>query len=521
MKNLKLAIGLTLFSVFILLSIFFVLRERAVNAQNCTDVGLGTPIVDSVVEWGKPFTISCPANSNTYDCITGRIILYNDPKNPSNFAHVQSCYFYQWSGNNAVFKCNYIIPEIWENTKSWTAECRVEIGTKSNCCSAYYYTEQTKTQKDFTVTSCKGCRGGEYYLCDDGSKYSYIEYGSNNPCPHDNVPFIYYLAKDCYPAGSMHPSSPCYKCSGTDWVMLPNGTACDTNKVCCLGECTDCCSDKDCPGGICQWDSFASIYKCNNPCKDVDDATGCVSHIYGKDATYICHGGKPATLDCPPWENEGCGVSPCSSTQMKQKRSCTPAGCGNYESQCVSDPSCGSQPPPCSNIDLGIPLITPSVPTAGDSFQISCPSSSDCDCIEAYANDKSNQCSWLKWDAQNKRQVFSCSGMTAGNYVAGCQSKTGTASNCCQDAKTTSYSIVVSPPKLQKKTIQLYRGWNLIATLFGGYKASLNCSYHPELFYWNAKTQAYEKIDSLDKMEIARGYWIFTENDCKLDFSGQ
>lgn len=43
---------------------------------------------------------------------------------------------------------------------------------------------------------------------------------------------------------------------------------------------------------------------------------------------------------CGAWSNTGCGVSPCSSTQMKQTRTCTPAGCDDVTSQCIADDSC-------------------------------------------------------------------------------------------------------------------------------------------------------------------------------------
>jgi len=42
---------------------------------------------------------------------------------------------------------------------------------------------------------------------------------------------------------------------------------------------------------------------------------------------------------CGTWENLGCSLSPCTSSEMKQERTCNPAACDS-ESKCVTDDSC-------------------------------------------------------------------------------------------------------------------------------------------------------------------------------------
>ena len=49
------------------------------------------------------------------------------------------------------------------------------------------------------------------------------------------------------------------------------------------------------------------------------------------------------TCECTPWEDVGCGVSPCSASEMKQVRDCNPPGCDD-EVRCVSRSECVSTP---------------------------------------------------------------------------------------------------------------------------------------------------------------------------------
>jgi hypothetical protein len=88
---------------------------------------------------------------------------------------------------------------------------------------------------------------------------------------------------------------------------------------------------------------------------------------------------------------------------------------------------------------LGTPSVNPSTPAANQQFQILCPVTQTGDCVLAYANGSSNQCPWSNWSGSNG--VFVCSGLPAGTYTARCVSSTGTSSNCCSDAKTSSYTI--------------------------------------------------------------------------------
>jgi hypothetical protein len=51
------------------------------------------------------------------------------------------------------------------------------------------------------------------------------------------------------------------------------------------------------------------------------------------------------TCTCGSWYNDGCGLSPCSSSQMKMIRTCSPSNC-DTQTQCVSSSSCTSQQSP-------------------------------------------------------------------------------------------------------------------------------------------------------------------------------
>ena len=87
------------------------------SAPVCTDCGLGTPTTNPTTpEAGQSFTISCPANSNTYDCINA-------------YANSNECVFSNWSGNNALFDCSGL------TVGNHTAKCEAITGTGSSCCA--------------------------------------------------------------------------------------------------------------------------------------------------------------------------------------------------------------------------------------------------------------------------------------------------------------------------------------------------------------------------------------------------
>jgi len=57
----------------------------------------------------------------------------------------------------------------------------------------------------------------------------------------------------------------------------------------------------------------------------------------------VCVDGKCVSCECTSWEDVGCGVSPCSASEMKQVRDCNPPGCDD-EVRCVSRSECVSTP---------------------------------------------------------------------------------------------------------------------------------------------------------------------------------
>lgn len=84
------------------------------------NTGLGTPVVTPTTPPANTaFTISCPANNNTYDCIDAYA---------NGFSN--RCTWTNWAGNNAVFSCAGL------PTGNYVAECQAITGTPSNCLAA-------------------------------------------------------------------------------------------------------------------------------------------------------------------------------------------------------------------------------------------------------------------------------------------------------------------------------------------------------------------------------------------------
>lgn len=104
----------------------------------------------------------------------------------------------------------------------------------------------------------------------------------------------------------------------------------------------------------------------------------------------------------------------------------------------------------CVNCGLGVPAINPTSPKSGQSFTITCSANSlGYDCINAFVD--STHCSYFQWLGTNV--IFNCSVLSAGNYTARCNSRTGTSSNCCSTDKTATFTVQVDtgttpPPAL-------------------------------------------------------------------------
>lgn len=106
----------------------------------------------------------------------------------------------------------------------------------------------------------------------------------------------------------------------------------------------------------------------------------------------------------------------------------------------------GSSPPPppsCNNTGLATPSVTPSSPNSNTSFTISCSvNGSGYDCIDAYANNDVNKCTYSHWSGSTA--YFTCQGLAAGNYTAKCKINTGTASNCCFTERTAGFTVLTT-----------------------------------------------------------------------------
>ncbi|MBU5689313.1 MAG: hypothetical protein KQA41_03760, partial [Candidatus Aenigmarchaeota archaeon] len=138
--------------------------------------------------------------------------------------------------------------------------------------------------------------------------------------------------------------------------------------------------------------------------------------------------GKYRYTCCNQCVNHACSQTDCGNTGCS--KSCgaqceKDSDCGsNYKcSDCICVYVGGSSPPPppqpsCTNVGLQQPIINPSTPIEGSSFQITCPANGQYNCIAAYANGAQNQCNFLSWSGNNA--IFSCSPMPPGTYTARC-----------------------------------------------------------------------------------------------------
>ena len=100
----------------------------------------------------------------------------------------------------------------------------------------------------------------------------------------------------------------------------------------------------------------------------------------------------------------------------------------------------------CLNTGVGTPILSPSNPGVGDSFDIKCPATSYPDCINAHANGGANNCAWKYWSGNYA--VFGCVGMPAGTYVANCLTLTNSSNHCCAATVTSLYTIASTPTTL-------------------------------------------------------------------------
>ena len=87
--------------------------------------------------------------------------------------------------------------------------------------------------------------------------------------------------------------------------------------------------------------SSYTIYGCaNNICSSQTFSCDIFQFQCVDDSTCV-----PSSCTCTSWTNGACGTGGCSATQRLQTRTCTPSGCST-ETQCVSDSTCTSPPPP-------------------------------------------------------------------------------------------------------------------------------------------------------------------------------
>ena len=136
--------------------------------------------------------------------------------------------------------------------------------------------------------------------------------------------------------------------------------------------------------------------------------------------------------------SDGTLYSQCSVTKPKYCDDgnliddCQTCGCPS-EHVCQGDGTC------IANTGLGDPVLNPSYPEDGETFQIECPANNNTyDCIMAFYNE-TEECVFSHWDENNV--VFDCPAMSLGQYTAKCEAVPETASNCNADEKNITYYV--------------------------------------------------------------------------------
>jgi hypothetical protein len=112
-----------------------------------------------------------------------------------------------------------------------------------------------------------------------------------------------------------------------------------------------------------------------------------------------------------------------------------------------SGDSGGNVIPSCYETGLQTPLISPSTPIEGRTFNIECPvNKPGYDCITAYANQDNNSCTFSSWN--NNNAVFNCGPLTQGTYTAVCKVIGNTSSKCCPTSSSKTYNVIKLPLSL-------------------------------------------------------------------------
>lgn len=218
----------------------------------------------------------------------------------------------------------------------------------------------------------------------------------------------------------------------------------------------------------------------------------------------ICSGGRcvppttPSDCNCTPWISIGCGLSPCSSTEMKQERNCTPSGC-DIEERCIEHPLCGAPSTPPSPPFPVFPVenkrqidLKPGWNMISQPFET----------FTADTNCKFSA-SIYGYDPENKRYyVVSSLNDTVGGYGYWVK-----VDSDCQ--------ITFSGDPVMK--IHLKPGWNMIGTV-NNEELPLDllkerCKVLGDVYTYNTTTRKYEVVDMLYP---GRGYWVRVMSSCVI-----
>ena len=184
----------------------------------------------------------------------------------------------------------------------------------------------------------------------------------------------------------------------------------------------------------------------------------------------------------------------------------------------------------CTQVNLSNPIITPSTPEEEQTFTITCPTGAGVgyiDCVKAYANGDSEQCSFDKWNGNSA--VFNCSGLAVGNYTAKCKTITNTASNCCASQKTKSYTVAGAEPPPDPSpgqiSIALSQGWNMISSPLSvdlhlsqiEESCSLSDYAGHKVWHYNPQTNQWENPSFLT---VGIGYYVYADSGYSIPLEG-
>jgi len=346
-------------------------------------------------------------------------------------------------------------------------ECSGDYVRIWSCSSCQCTKTDTLCQDSCSSTVTGGCYESDFTCKMNLQGSPYCDYTTKNA--HEDGGCTY---TGCSGSCTRTGSYPDYGCSGgaCTYTAKPCSANCGPGTACSGGSCsTGSCGTKACPASYCSGlTAYAYPASCSKYCDGSGTCADCTCTATSTACTASgCCSATCSSGVCGKTKNSQACLKPCTY------KACLGSSCATYTdniagtkickddctldtectatcpaSTCTDDASCGAVTTTtttllCTAVGLSSPSVSPSSPNTGNTFDMSCPTTSGgswTDCVYAYANGDSNQCLFSYWNGKTAK--FVCYGMAPGTYTAKCKTITGTSSNCCASSATTSYTVV-------------------------------------------------------------------------------